>query len=85
MSASGQNLTSREGAEFLMRLGDRNCRHLYAQCDRCRRRVPLDLRRFRPDLDHVEVGKRLKCSQCGNVEVLAIPQTMRQMRQGRER
>ena len=53
----------------------REGRQLYAQCDRCRRRVPLDLSQFPPDLDHFEVGKRLKCSQCGNVEVLAIPQT----------
>jgi len=57
-------------------------RQLYAQCDRCRRRVQLDLSQFPPDLDHFEVGKRLKCSQCGNVEVLAISQTTRQMRQG---
>ena len=63
----------------------REGRQLYAQCDRCRRRVPLDLRHFPPDLDHVEVGKRLKCSQCGNGDVLAISQTMRQERQGRER
>ena len=60
-------------------------RQLYAQCDRCRRRVALDLSRFPPDLDHTDVGKRLKCSQCGTLEVLAIPQIDRQMRQGRER
>jgi hypothetical protein len=63
----------------------REGRKLYAQCDRCRRRVPLDLSQFPPDLDHIEFGKRLKCSQCGNAKVLAIPQTTRQMRQGRER
>jgi hypothetical protein len=63
----------------------REGRQLYAQCDRCRRRVALNLSRFPPDLDHIEVGKRLKCSQCGNGDVLAIPQTTRQMRQGRER
>jgi hypothetical protein len=60
-------------------------RQLYAQCDRCRRRAPLDLSQFPPDLDHVDVGKRLKCSQCGNGDVLALPQTTRQVRQGRER
>jgi hypothetical protein len=63
----------------------REGRQLYAQCDRCHRRVPLDLSRFPLDLDHTEVWKRLKCSTCGNREVLAIPQTKRQMRQGRER
>ena len=62
----------------------RERRQLYAQCDRCRRRVPLDLSQFPPDLDYTEIGKRLKCSQCGNREVLVIPQTKRQMRQGRE-
>jgi hypothetical protein len=60
-------------------------RQLYSQCDRCRRRVALYLGQFPPNLDHVEVGKRLKCSQCGNGDVLAISQTMRQERQGRER
>jgi hypothetical protein len=63
----------------------REGRKLFAQCDRCRRRVPLDLSQFPSDLDHIEVGKRLKCSRCGNTNVLAIPQTTRQMRQGRER
>jgi hypothetical protein len=63
----------------------REGRQLYAQCDRCRRRVPLDRATLPPDMDHIELAKRLKCSACGNREVLAIPQTTRQMRQGRER
>ena len=63
----------------------REGRQLYAQCDRCPRRVAPDLSQFPPDLDHTDLGKRLKCSTCGNREVLAIPQTTRQMRQGRER
>jgi hypothetical protein len=32
-----------------------------------------------------ELFGKLKCSQCGCREVLALPQTNRQMRQGRER
>jgi hypothetical protein len=62
----------------------REGRQLYAQCDRCRRRVALDLSKFPPDLDHLELVGRLKC-KCGNKDVLVLPQTKRQMRQGRER
>jgi hypothetical protein len=58
-------------------------RQLYSQCDRCRRRVALDLSRIPPD--HTEVGKRLKCPQRRNCDVLALPQIMRHVRQGRER
>lgn len=63
----------------------RGGRALFAQCDRCRRRVALDLLKFRADLDHTALFDRLKCSNCGSRDVLAIPQKKRQMRQGRER
>ena len=49
-------------------------RALFAQCDRCRRRVALDLSKFPPDLDHTTLFGKLKCSSCGNREVLAINQ-----------
>jgi hypothetical protein len=47
----------------LMREG----RQLYAQCDRCHRRVPLDLSQFPPDIDYVDLGNRLKCSQLSDI------------------
>jgi hypothetical protein len=46
--------------------------------------VALYLSEFPLDLNHLELVGRLKC-RCGYREVLAIPQTKRQMREGRER
>jgi hypothetical protein len=52
------------------------------------RRASLDLSKFDPDMDHNELKGRLRCSVCGSTDrkkILLIPQTDRQMRQGRQR
>jgi hypothetical protein len=51
-------------------------------------RSPIDLSNFDPDMDHTELRGRVRCSVCGTIDprkVLLIPQTDRQMRQGRQR
>ena len=71
-------------------------RELYVQCPGphddsglpIMRRVPLDLSQFDPDMDHEELKRKLRCSVCGESDrrkILLIPQTDRQMRQGRQR
>jgi hypothetical protein len=70
-------------------------RELYVQCHghhpgivSASRRVPLDLSKFDPDLDIEEVKGKLRCSVCGTTDprkILLIPQTERQIRQGRRR
>ena len=71
-------------------------RELYAQCPGphdnsglpSMRRVPLDLSQFDPDMDYNELRGKLRCSVCGTTDrrkILLIPQTDRQMRQGRQR
>ena len=70
-------------------------RELYVQCPgghpgivSAIRRVPLDLSQFDPDMDHEELKRKLRCSVCGESDrrkILLIPQTDRQMRQGRQR
>ena len=71
-------------------------RELYVQCPGphdnsglpSMRRVPLDLSKFDPDLDIEDLKGKLRCSVCGCSDrrrVLLIPQTDRQMRQGRQR
>ena len=71
-------------------------RELYVQCPGphdnsglpSTRRVPLDLSKVDPDMDHEELKGRLRCSVCGSTDrtkILLIPQTDRQMRQGRQR
>jgi hypothetical protein len=50
------------------------------------RRVPLDLSQFDPDMDIEELNGKLRCSVCGTTDrrkILLIPQSDRQMRQGR--
>ena len=52
------------------------------------RRVALDLSQFDPDTDVEDLKGRLRCSVCGTTDrrkILLIPQTDRQMRQGRQR
>ena len=70
-------------------------RQLYVQCPGphlgmgiiSTRRVPLDLSQFDPDMDHNDLHGKLRCSVCGrkDARMLLIPQTDRQMRQGRQR
>ena len=52
------------------------------------RRVPIDLSKFDPEMDHTELQGRVRCTVCGCSDprkILLIPQTDRQMRQGRQR
>jgi hypothetical protein len=52
------------------------------------RRVAIDLSQFDPEIDHTELRGRVRCSVCGRIDlrkILLIPQTDRQMRQGRQR
>ena len=51
------------------------------------RRVPIDLSLFDPDLDHTDLKDKIHRKVCGpnKKRFLLIPQTDRQMRQGRQR
>ena len=83
--------------ELAMKIRDfiQRGRELYVQCPGphddsglpSTRRVPLDLLLFDPDMDHNDLRGKLRCSVCGrkDARVLLIPQTDRQMRQGRQR
>ena len=59
-------------------------RQIYGQCPPCKRHDPIDLTMLPPDIDHSDLYGRLKCLKCGRT-ALPLPQTNRQMRQGRER
>jgi hypothetical protein len=84
--------------ELAMKIRDfiQRGRELYVQCPGphdnsglpSMRRVPLDLSQFDPDMDHEELKGKLRCTICGSTDrtkILLIPQTDRQMRQGRQR
>ena len=52
------------------------------------RRIPIDLSKYDPEMDHEELNGRLRCKVCGTKDprkILLIKQTDRQMRQGRQR
>jgi hypothetical protein len=70
-------------------------RELYAQCPGPHsgisgaRRIPIDLSKLDPEMTLEELKAKVRCSVCGMKAggrgVLLIPQTDRQMRQGRQR
>ena len=83
---------------WLMKIKDfiQRGRELYACCPGphddsglpTTRRVALDLSRFDPDTDIEELKGKLRRTICGSTDrrkMLLIPQTDRQMRQGRQR
>ena len=62
-------------------------RKLFAQCGNhfTSYRNEVDLTGLPLDMDHTELQGRVVCSRCGSRKVLLLPQTTRQVRQGRER
>ena len=62
-------------------------RPVVATCKRCGRVVVIlayDLR-LPGDTPVIDIGRRLRCTHCGNLGAAAYPQTTRRIRQGRER
>ena len=82
--------------ELAMKIRDfiQRGRELYVQCPGphddslmpSTRRVPVDLSKFDPEMDHEELKGKLRCTICGIIDrrkILLIPQTDRQMWQGK--